>query len=388
MITTAPGLDEPHRPMRAQRGKHRQPARGARKVVAYLPRLAVVGAAAGLLSATHVASAAAVPATPIGLPAKVDPLAAYNGATTCSQTVKPGTAALMKLLVNSYPGSRSLGMLRECGSGRRSEHKEGRALDWGNRAWVASEAANVHSFTTWALKTDSHGNDYAMARRLGIMYMIWNDKIWESNRAGQGWQPYLHASCSSIATCNSTLRHRDHLHISLSWDGAMGRTSFWSGRVNEGDYAASRKFQRSPVSLTKTTLSQGSSGPEVLRLQKALRMAQATGYFGSITKRSVLSYQRSRGLSVDGVVGRQTWKRLQRELASDAKKVRTVEHTVLRVGATNKAVKVMESALNLRVDGYFSWADRAAVQRFQAQQGVPSTGVVARLTWGAMKSGI
>ena len=35
--------------------------------------------------------------------------------------------------------------------------------------------------------------------------------------------------------------HRNHIHISLSWDGAMGRTSFWTKRVRSTvDYGVCR----------------------------------------------------------------------------------------------------------------------------------------------------
>jgi peptidoglycan hydrolase-like protein with peptidoglycan-binding domain len=53
-------------------------------------------------------------------------------------------------------------------------------------------------------------------------------------------------------------------------------------------------------------LHQGSAGPNVARVQRKLR-ARATGRFGDSTRRSVLSFQRSQGLTVDGIVGPQTW---------------------------------------------------------------------------------
>ncbi len=341
------------------------------------------------LTLSH-SQAVAVPATPAGLPTRIETLAPYVGAASCSQSVKPGTRALMRLLISSYPHSLPLGMLRECTTGGRSEHKEGRALDWGNRAWVPQEAANVASFTRWVLAADTHGNRYAMARRLGIMYMIWDDRIWEAFNASAGWQPYLHPACSTVAGCNSTLRHRDHLHISLSWDGAMGRTSFWSGVVGGGGYAASRNAYRAPTSMTlslasASSLQQGAHGPAVVVLQKALRMPVATGYFGPITTRVVRTYQRHRGLPSYGIVARLTWGRLQQELAADSRRIASVNHRVLEVGSRGRAVRVMESALNRRVDGVFTSSDRAAVRQFQALHHIPTTGVVARLTWKALQ---
>ena len=38
------------------------------------------------------------------------------------------------------------------------------------------------------------------------------------------------------------------------------------------------------------------------------------GIFGSATRNAVISYQRSRGLSADGIVGCNTWRSLQEEV--------------------------------------------------------------------------
>jgi peptidoglycan hydrolase-like protein with peptidoglycan-binding domain len=53
-------------------------------------------------------------------------------------------------------------------------------------------------------------------------------------------------------------------------------------------------------------LNQGSAGPAVSRVQRALHI-QATGRFEPATKNAVLAFQRRHGLAVDGIVGPQTW---------------------------------------------------------------------------------
>jgi hypothetical protein len=53
-------------------------------------------------------------------------------------------------------------------------------------------------------------------------------------------------------------------------------------------------------------LNQGSAGSAVSRVQRALHI-QATGRFGRATERAVLAFQRRDRLSVDGIVGPQTW---------------------------------------------------------------------------------
>jgi peptidoglycan hydrolase-like protein with peptidoglycan-binding domain len=53
-------------------------------------------------------------------------------------------------------------------------------------------------------------------------------------------------------------------------------------------------------------LSQGSVGPNVSRVQRALHL-RASARYSAATKQAVLKYQRHRKLLVDGVVGPQTW---------------------------------------------------------------------------------
>lgn len=73
--------------------------------------------------------------------------------------------------------------------------------------------------------------------------------------------------------------------------------------------------------MAKRMLSFGSSGEDVKELQKALNnegySLDVDGKFGSKTRSAVKSYQKSKGLSVDGIVGNNTWTSLS---ASSIKK--------------------------------------------------------------------
>ena len=164
---------------------------------------------------TERTAAEAAPATP-GFGPRIDPLAGYEGQTTCDPTSKPGTVALMNLLEATYPSTSSLGIGRDCAVGGTSEHKEGRAYDWAVNANDPAQAAIADDFLRWLLAPDAYGNGHAMARRLGIMYVIWNRMTWKAYAADKGWQDYIGPS-----------PHTDHVHFSLSWDGGMGRTSWY-----------------------------------------------------------------------------------------------------------------------------------------------------------------
>ena len=54
--------------------------------------------------------------------------------------------------------------------------------------------ADVDGFLEWLLCTDMHGNEHANARRAGVMYLIYNRRIWRAyDKAGQPkgkWYPY------------------------------------------------------------------------------------------------------------------------------------------------------------------------------------------------------
>jgi hypothetical protein len=144
----------------------------------------------------------------------------YQGQTTCNPTPKPGTLALSRLVMAAYPGTGTSGIARDCSIGGLSEHKEGRAWDWHVVYSNPKQRAQAADFLHWLFATDAYGNTFAQARRLGIMYVIWNKRIWGSYSAGSGWRAYTGSD-----------PHTGHMHISLSWTGAQKKTSYWTGTV-------------------------------------------------------------------------------------------------------------------------------------------------------------
>jgi len=162
------------------------------------------------------------PATP-AFGSKIDGYASYVGQSKCDPKAKPGVTAFMKLVLATYPCTTSGGITRSCSSGGKSEHKEGRAWDWMIK--VGHPAAD--SLLGWLLATDKNGNKHAMARRLGIMYMVWNKKMWRAYNPGLGWANY-----------SGSNPHTDHVHFSFSWDGANKKTSFWSAPPVKPDKGA------------------------------------------------------------------------------------------------------------------------------------------------------
>jgi hypothetical protein len=78
----------------------------------------------------------------------------------------------------------------------------------------------------WLLRPRRHR--HAIARRLGIMYVIWNRRMWTSwDHRREVFCVEYRWVCRDPDTGTAVHPHRDHMHISFSWPGARKNTSFW-----------------------------------------------------------------------------------------------------------------------------------------------------------------
>lgn len=249
-----------------------------------------------------------LPGTPPGLTASIEGYQPYVGQKTCDPAAKPGVVAFRDLLLKTYPASGSLGIVRDCGIGGQSEHKEGRAFDWANDASDPIDAANVDAVLTWLTKTDQYGNAHAMARRTGIMYMVWNRRIWKAYQANLGWQPYTGPS-----------PHTGHVHISFGWAGARNATSYWRpGSVAPIDYGpggtptppaptVTTSADRTNIAIRRAfgsmTLTPGrpQDANAVKTMQRKVVAAPVDGIFGQGTAAAVRRAQAGLRLPVTGV---------------------------------------------------------------------------------------
>jgi hypothetical protein len=278
-------------------------------------------------------AAVPVPATPAGLPTAIEQPATYVRSWSCDMRTQPGSLALAELLKATYP-TVSYGLNRTCTHA--GEHSDGRAIDW--MASIANPDAQA--FIDWLLKTDAAGNKFANARRLGVMYLIHDGRIWGSYAAGDGWREYL--GCSKLTgPAYYNYCHRDHVHISLSWEGARKQTSFWTKKVAATDYGPCRvdglvwsyrytsaravpctavkgiitpstatTVQKNLVANSGQRLAYDDSGPGVSAIQAALGVTQ-TGWFGPVTEAAVIKFKaRSSGVAANAIVGQGTWRAL------------------------------------------------------------------------------
>lgn len=365
------------------------------------------------------------PSAPTGFPSGIEALTKYVPADSCDAQDKPGSAALGRFLKATYPVS-SYGISRSCGTDAMSttEHYEGRAVDWMSSSRVPQQKADADAVIGWLLAKDRAGNPYANARRLGVMYLIWNDKIWGAYRPGDGWRPYQ--SCGTAVRAGQafdTTCHRDHIHISLSWEGAMGRTSFWTKKVAATDYgpcrvaglnwAASRgtanprpcpstplvspepgssALHASLVRSSGLTVRRGSSGGVVGSVQELVG-ATPDGGFGALTEAKVRSFQKAQRVPATGVLDHPTWRAALKVTAPKAAPKAPVKvvppvgkyakyaGVVLRLGSTGSVVKVLQSALRVGADGKFGPVTEAKVRAFQKAHRLTQNGVVTAPVW-------
>jgi peptidoglycan hydrolase-like protein with peptidoglycan-binding domain len=298
--------------------------------------------------------------------------------------------------------------------------------------------AEAERVISWLQAPDATGHPFALARRLGVMYMIWNNKIWGAYAADQGWRPYR--SCASQPErAFDTTCHRDHIHFSLSWAGAMARTSFWSGSVAVNDFgpcrakdlnwapaystartapcpaqalfaapAGATSNQQALVKYSGARIVRGSTGPIVSIVQQALGMVP-DGRFGPSTTATVIAYQAAHALAQTGAMNYPTWRSLllANGLGSSAptpppnrstdgsssgssstgsgSPLTRFTNQVLRPGDRGAAVLAVQKRLKVPgANGYFGPATRTAVLALQKRHGIRTTGNVGPLTWAAL----
>jgi len=129
---------------------------------------------------------------------------------------------------------------------------------------------------------------------------------------------------------------------------------------------------------TGQLVQKGASGPNVEAIQYLLRLNRqdigVDGDFGDQTDAAVRSYQRTKGLTVDGVVGPQTWQALW---------------VTVKQGDQGDAVSAAQTLLawhqqDIQVDGGFGDQTEAAVRAFQGAKGLTADGIVGPQTWTAL----
>lgn len=363
------------------------------------------------------------------LPAALDIRTPYEPQLSCDPRDKPGVTAFAALMKANYKTG-GTGISRSCQADT-SEHYDGRALDWMLSVKDPRQKAVADSVVAWL----SAGNG-AMARRFGISYIIWNAKMWREYAPELGWAAYT-----------GSVPHTDHIHFSFSWDGAMGRTSWWTGRattvvdlgscrVYAGQYAPLYTVPRTAACPTNLPVAPASPYPvyvmgqrnaQIAVAQRALRVTPDE-QFGPLTFAALVSWQTRAGVPITGVLDKATWARLVPTPPAPPATPPVTTHpvtapplvaapmptpkpapapvppvvkpppapvastrytaykrVVLRQGSKGSAVVALQRALKATPDGDFGPRTRAALVTFQTLQHISRNGVADRLVWDRLE---
>jgi peptidoglycan hydrolase-like protein with peptidoglycan-binding domain len=268
----------------------------------------------------------------------------------------------------------------------------------------AADKKVAADFLSWLTGPGPSGVRGEMARRLGVMYVIFNHRTWASYRGT--WEQYDGAD-----------PHTSHIHISLSWNGARAHTSFWTGHTWATDYGTCQVFNGQPavVPTNRPRLTPcgapvgsprisrlplqwlGSSGDLVRKGQRLLGVP-VTGTFDAGVRATVLRYQAASDLPPTGALDKPTWARLAPssgrltapawtpgEAASWGRA--NAAELVLHRGDAGRAVYALQIALRLPElarTGYLGSTTAAAVAEFKRSHGLADNAVVNRAVWQAL----
>ncbi len=135
-------------------------------------------------------------------------------------------------------------------------------------------------------------------------------------------------------------------------------------------------------------LRRGATGDQVKAAQCLLKMkkkyaGEITGTYDAATAAAAKAYRIANGLPARGTMSKPLWTSI---LARG-------RHPLMKYGAKGHAVRRLQRALNaadgagLAVTGVFEATTTAAVKKYQADNGLPRTGVVTEEMWAELRKG-
>lgn len=200
-------------------------------------------------------------------------------------------------------------------------------------------------------------------------------------------------------------------------DGVVGKStwykikSIYNGVKKLSELTSEGVSLQDVTYLFPTVLKEGATGDPVRIVQyyldiiayfnQTIPLIDMDGVFGPQTTDAVKSFQRFYGLTVDGIVGTQTWNKLSEiynnlvaslPTGYEGQRAGIYPGYILKKGMRNPNVASLQKYLNVisgynpeipRVEetGYFGDKTEQAVNAFQKYYGLNVTGVVGPITW-------
>ena len=206
----------------------------------------------------------------------------------------------------------------------------------------------------------------------------------------------------------------------LTADGIIGKATWYRIAYLYNSVKRLSELDSEGISLDEVAqqfpslLSPGDTGDEVRMIQYYLQVVAAyydtvpplttTGVYDDATYQAVMAFQRTFGLTPDGIMGQQTWNELYKAYRGILDSTAVMEvgvvlypGTVLRIGSKGEYVQILQEYLAyisefypeipaVQVTGVFGNQTQAAVIAFQNLFGLEAAGIVGPLTWDAIAS--
>lgn len=206
----------------------------------------------------------------------------------------------------------------------------------------------------------------------------------------------------------------------LTADGIIGKATWYRIAYLYNSVKRLSELDSEGISLDEVAqqfpslLSPGDTGDEVRMIQYYLQVVAAyydtvpplttTGVYDDATYQAVMAFQRTFGLTLDGIMGQQTWNELYKAYRGILDSTAVMEGgvvlypgTVLRIGSQGEYVQILQEYLAyisefypeipaVQVTGVFGNQTQAAVIAFQNLFGLEAAGIVGPLTWDAIAS--
>lgn len=267
-------------------------------------------------------------------------------------------------------------------------------------------SSNVESYPGFPLKLGSSGNEVLTIQR-------------QLNRISDNYPsiPKITNLNGIFGTQTEDAVRQFQYIFNLAQDGIVGKATWYkiknvfNGIARLAELTADRLTYEDVSPMYPSLLTEGMSGDYIKTLQYYLDVVAyfypqipditVDGYFGEKTKEAVMAFQNLQGLTVDGIVGRDTWRSLTNAYNTVLKTIPPEYQTetsliypgyILSEGLENNDVKRLQTLLqsisavnpsipNVEINGVYDPTTAAAVSALQEFFGIPVTGTVGAATW-------